>query len=148
MHLANRGRVAALRIIRSAITSVSASATQRVREGTCCEPLEARTLLASWTALTSSPGSSIGTMELLTDGTVMAQRAGVSNQWVKLTPDANGNYATGTWSALASMSLQRLYTATNVMQDGRVYELGGEYSGAAGTANWTNTAEIYNPVTN
>jgi hypothetical protein len=37
-------------------------------------------------------------MELLSDGTVMAQRSGVSNQWVKLTPDASGNYATGTWS--------------------------------------------------
>src|SRR3954465_11737759 len=105
MHLANRLRAPAARAARSLLSSL------RNREGLVCEQLETRTLLSSWTALTNSAGSAIGTMELLTDGTVMAQRAGVSNQWVKLTPDALGNYATGAWSALASMSLQRLYTA-------------------------------------
>jgi hypothetical protein len=142
MHFTNRRRAAARR---HALRSFYP--TSRNCEGLCCEQLEQRRLLASWIPVAPAPAG-IGSMVLLTDGTVMAQRAGVTNQWYRLTADASGNYNTGTWSNLANMSLQRLYTATNVLQDGRVYELGGEYSGPNGTANWTNTAEIYNPVTN
>jgi uncharacterized repeat protein (TIGR01451 family) len=113
------------------------------------EPLEMRALLAgTWTALANGAPNSIGTMELLTNGTVMAQGAGVSNNWYSLTPDSTGSYVNGTWSSLANMSLQRLYTATNVLKDGRVFELGGEYSGPNGTNNWINSGEIYNPVSN
>src|SRR5438067_714934 len=82
------------------------------------ESLESRALLAgTWTALVHGAPASIGTMELLSDGTVMAQGGGVSKNWYKLTPDATGSYVNGTWSNLASMSLQRLYTATNVLKD-------------------------------
>jgi uncharacterized repeat protein (TIGR01451 family) len=91
--------------------------------------------------------NSIGTMELLSDGSVMAQ-AGGTNTWYKLTPDAGGSYVNGAWSQIANMNLGRLYYATNVLQDGRVFVLGGEYSGPNLTANWTNAAEIYDPVTN
>jgi uncharacterized repeat protein (TIGR01451 family) len=89
-------------------------------------------------------------MELLSDGTVMASGAGggASKDWYRLTPDASGSYVNGTWSSLASMSLERLYMATNVLQDGRVFALGGEYTGPNSTANWTNTGEIYDPITN
>ena len=88
-------------------------------------------------------------MLLATDGSIMAEGPGVSNQWFKLTPGTNGGYAsTGTWSNLASMSLQRLYFGSNVLKDGRVLVVGGEYSGPSGTSNWTNTGEIYNPVAN
>ena len=113
------------------------------------ETLEKRTLLSgTWSALNQGAPASIGTMELLSDGTVMAQGDGVSNAWYKLTPDSTGSYVNGTWSTLASMNLQRLYTATNVLTDGRVFELGGEYSGPNGQSNWTNTGEIYDPVAN
>ena len=114
------------------------------------ETLEARQLLAggTWSQLTNLAPAGLGTMTLLTDGAVMVQGGGVSKNWYKLTPDSTGNYQNGTWSTLASMSLERLYTATNVMKDGRVFVLGGEYSGPSGTANWTNTGEIYNPTTN
>ena len=46
------------------------------------EYLEERTLLAAgaWSTLTNSAPSSIGTMLLLTDGSVMAQGAGQSSQ--------------------------------------------------------------------
>lgn len=118
------------------------------------EPLEDRLVLTTpgtWTPLTNlSPFASngIGTMELLSDGTIMAQGGGVSNTWYKLKPDINGSYVNGTWSAMASMGLERLYTATNILQDGRVFVLGGEYSGPAGNATWINSGEVYNPQTN
>jgi hypothetical protein len=78
----------------------------------------------------------------------MAQQAGVTKNWYKLTPDSNGSYVNGSWSALSSMSLERLYYSSHVLQDGRVWVCGGEYSGPSGDANWTNAAEIYNPQTN
>ncbi len=114
------------------------------------EALEGRQLLTggTWTSLTNFAPSSTGTMTLLTDGSVMVQGGGVSKSWYKLTPDSTGNYQNGTWSTLAQSSLERLYTATNVLKDGRVFVLGGEYSGPSGTANWINSGEIYNPATN
>jgi hypothetical protein len=95
----------------------------------------------------------VGTMMLLSDGTVMAVDGNLSapasrNRWFKLTPGASGSYANGTWSSLPSMGLQRLYFGSNVLPDGRVFVQGGEYSGPSGAQNFTNTGEIYNPVTN
>jgi hypothetical protein len=75
--------------------------------------LAASSQAASWTALTNLMpfGTFPGTMLLLTDGTVMVHNAasGSNDGWLKLTPDANGSYINGTWSTLASMSIQRLY---------------------------------------
>jgi hypothetical protein len=48
------------------------------------ERLESRLLLYSWTPLSNLAPAGIGTMILLGDGTVMAQRAGITNQWYKL----------------------------------------------------------------
>jgi hypothetical protein len=119
------------------------------------ELLEDRNLLsATWTPLTNQfpdPGGT-GTMMLLSNGTVMVQDNGFNaaqyNQWFALTPDASGNYANGTWSQLASMSTQRLYFASNVLPSGKVFVLGGEYSGPNLVQNITNTGEIYDPVHN
>jgi hypothetical protein len=127
---------------------------RRAPERPRLEQLETRFLPAgTWAAVTNLAPGPIGTMMLLPDGTVMAQNGDLStpanrNQWYKLTPNASGSYAAGTWSNLASMNLQRLYYGSNVLPDGRVFVVGGEYSGSAGTQNWTNTGEIYNPVTN
>jgi hypothetical protein len=120
------------------------------------ETLEARDLLiGSWTAVANLAPGPIGTMILLSDGTIMAQNGDLDsnhtanrNQWYKLTPNASGSYANGTWSNLASMNVQRLYYGSNVLPDGRVFVLGGEFSGPPGTQNETNTGEIYNAVTN
>jgi hypothetical protein len=104
-----------------------------------------------WTQLTNpNPSSETGTMLLLTDGTVIVSAAGgnVSRAWTKLTPDASGNYVHGTWSSIASMGTERLYVGSNVLPSGKVFVLGGEYSGAAGNQNITNTGEIYDPVSN
>src|SRR6516225_9009518 len=79
------------------------------------EQLETRFLPAgTWSAVTNLAPGPIGTMMLLPDGTVMAQNGDLGtpadrNRWYKLTPNASGSYAAGTWSNLASMSLPRLY---------------------------------------
>jgi autotransporter-associated beta strand protein len=113
------------------------------------EPLEARYLPAGfWTPLAHTAPVNIGPMILLSDGTVMAQERGCSDNWYRLTPDASGSYINGTWSQLASMGLQRLYYASNVLPSGNVFVQGGEYSGSQGQLNLTNAGEIYNPVTN
>jgi uncharacterized repeat protein (TIGR01451 family) len=110
------------------------------------ETLEPRlALTGTWTALAHAAPNGIGTMELLSDGTVIGTQG---KNWYKLAPDSSGSYVNGTWSTMASMSLERLYDATNVLKDGRVLVVGGEYSGPNLTSNDTNTGEIYNPVTN
>src|SRR4029077_11301185 len=100
---------------------------------------------STWTPLGHAAPGGIGTMELLTDGTVMALSGG---NYYKLTPDSTGSYVNGTWWQLGSPSPQRLYDDTNVLPDGRVFVLGGEYSGPNNTANWVSSGEIYNSVTN
>ena len=115
---------------------IRASRTTRLM---AIEPLEERVVMASnWTQLTNAPPSAVGTMMLLTDGTVIAESyvgaRGVSNLWYKLTPDTNGSYVNGTWSSIATMGLQRLYFGSNMLQNGNVFVVGGEYSGATGAA--------------
>jgi hypothetical protein len=102
----------------------------------------------TWTALTNLAPDFVGTMLSLTDGTVMAQGYDPYNGWMRLTPDARGSYVNGTWSNLALMSTQRLYFASNILQNGNVWVLGGEYANNPLTAVWTNTGEMYEPLTN
>ena len=102
----------------------------------------------TWTQMTNLPPTGLGTMMLLSDGRVMAQGGGTTNSWFQLVPNASGSYASGTWSTLASMGTQRLYFGSNVLPSGKVFVVGGEYSGPKGTNNWTNTGEIYDPVAN
>ncbi len=109
-------------------------------------------LTGTWTPLTNVmptniSGGQIDTMELLTDGSVMVEDYN-SQAWEKLTPSASGSYTNGTWSTLASMSTERVYTETSmVLPDGRFLYVGGKYSGPSYTQNYINTGEIYNPVT-
>ncbi len=100
--------------------------------------------------LTHLVPAGIGTMELLSDGTVMASASvGPSSAaWYKLTPDASGSYVNGTWTQLASMSVNRLFFASNVLPDGRVLVLGGKYINDVGNSPLDNTGEIYDPVSN
>jgi hypothetical protein len=102
---------------------------------------------ASWTPLTNAPPAlSVIDMMLLTDGTVFVQSGDNLQDWFKLTPDAHGSYANGTWTSLAPMSIPRLYFTSDVLQDGRVWLLGGEYTGPYLDPNWGSSAEIYDPV--
>ena len=96
----------------------------------------------TWTATTSS-GGTLETALLLTDGTVIAHTYGTYNTWFKLTPDAHGNYANGTWTQIASNAVGRQYGQTAVLRDGRVFYGGGE--NLQGTTDH-NSCEIYDPL--
>jgi len=110
----------------------------------------APTFGGSWTALPAAPSSGLSNPLLLTDGTVIVH-VSQSETWYKLTPDANGNYATGTWSQIASLpsGYGPLYFASAVLPDGRVIMEGGEYNESCpGTETWTSLGAIYDPVAN
>jgi hypothetical protein len=129
--------------------SARSSQARRNRRKTILEleSLETRDLPAgSWTSLASFPPEDFGLMLLLTDGTVMAQGSGVSKHWFKLTPDSAGSYINGTWSQLASMSLERLYGGTAVLPSGKVLYVGGEYTGSPYVLTETTSGEIYDPA--
>ena len=102
----------------------------------------------TWAKVARAPAG-LGNPLLLTDGSVMVAAAGTP-AWYKLTPDSHGNYATGTWTQLASLPVINkvqyapLYHASAVLPDGRVIIMGGEYNGPK--AVWTNLGAIYDPV--
>jgi hypothetical protein len=128
----------------------SQQAARRAPTRPWLEELETRLVPAgSWTSFVHQAPAGLGTMFAMPDGSIMAQQAGVSNQWFKLTPGPQGDPATyGTWSSLASMGRQRLYFGSNILHDGRVFVMGGEYSGSSGSQDDTNTGEIYDTSTN
>ena len=102
-------------------------------------------MAGSWATLTNAPPAQVATTFLLTDGTVLAQ--GVStDHWYRLTPDASGSYANGTWATMADSVHAPLYYASGILRDGRLIVVGGEYD--AGAAVWLLNAEMYNPVAN
>jgi hypothetical protein len=103
---------------------------------------------ATWTKLTNAAPFPIQIMVQMTDGTILAQNYNDSQTWMKFTPDATGNYVNGTWTVLGKSLLPRLYFASQVLQDGRYWLAGGEYTGPGLLANWGNSAEIYDPVAN
>jgi len=82
-----------------------------------------------------------------TDGSILVQ-AYDGQTWMKLTPDDNGSYINGTWTTLAAEPVARLYFASQIMPDGRLFVAGGEYSGPGLLPNWSNTGEIYDPLAN
>jgi hypothetical protein len=108
-----------------------------------------RSAAASWTKLTNLAPQSAGMMMQLTDGTIMIQ-AGTSQFWMRLTPDSKGSYVNGIWTAnpISPMSFTRLYFASQVLPDGRVWVLGGEYTGPYLDSNDAPSGEIWDPVAN
>src|ERR1700674_4486187 len=72
----------------------------------CLEQLEDRLAPAgTWTHIATP--ADLGTMFLLSNGTVMAQKSDVSSTWYHLTPDSTGSYDNGHWTTLPFMSIQR-----------------------------------------
>ena len=82
----------------------------------------------------------------LTDGSVLIENGSNLKTWFRLRPDPSGNYANGAFTTTAAMSTGRLYFGSEVLPDGRLWVLGGEYTGPSAFANWSNTGEIYDPV--
>lgn len=102
---------------------------------------------ATWTKMLNvmPGGNTVQLMVQMTDGSILVQ--GYNGfTWMKLTPDATGNYINGTWSTLAQGPTPRIYFASQVLPDGRFWLVGGEYTGPGLLANWSNTGEIYDPV--
>lgn len=102
-----------------------------------------------WTELSAtSPFTQGADSEMLmTDGTVLV-RDYCTSSWFRLTPDKNGNYQTGTWSAAASLpsSYGPLYFASAILADGKLIMNGGEYNFCQGDE--TPLGAIYDPVAN
>jgi len=89
-------------------------------------------------------------MLLLTDGSVLLHNGYVTSvdqasHWARLTPDAHGHYATGTWSGPFDMGTARQWFASGVTRKGHVFVIGGEASSAGRD---TPTGEIFHPLTN
>lgn len=105
---------------------------------------------SGWQQLTNQAPSGPAGIQLMiqgTDGSILVQ-AYDGQTWMKLTPDNKGSYLNGTWTTLAPEPVARLYFASQIMPDGRLFVAGGEYSGPALQPNWSNTGEIYDPLAN
>jgi hypothetical protein len=103
-----------------------------------------------WQPLTNQAPSGPNGIQIMmqaTDGSILVQ-AYDGQTWMKLTPDDRGSYLNGTWTVLASEPIARLYFASQIMPDGRLFVAGGEYSGPGLLPNWSNTGEIYDPLSN
>src|SRR5580658_6334581 len=101
----------------------------------------------TWTPLTHLAPTNIDLMLLLPDGTVLAADGYtdgyvVGTNWYRLTPDAKGSYINGTWTTVAAMHDSRLYDATDVLTNGRIFAAGGYFGSGGGSA------EIYDPLLN
>lgn len=100
-------------------------------------------------------------MLLLGDASVLVHQRH-EKYWIRLTPDDQGRYESGTWSAKLPMLNQRAAFASGILRDGRVFVIGGEYSddyshnrpdgsdgsGYGGPGNMTPLGEIFDPLTN
>ena len=76
----------------------------------------------------------------------MALEYGGTNCY-RLTPDIHGSYVNGNWTVLRPMNDFRLYFASQVLRDGRVFVAGGEYDDPVTDAG-SRSAEVYDPVGN
>ena len=102
----------------------------------------------NWQLLnTPAPTPFLDVMLLMPDASVMILSANDNQTWVRLTPDIHGSYVNGTWSTVGLMKIPRLYFASQVLQDGRVWISGGEYTGPYYDPNITGSSEIFDPST-
>jgi hypothetical protein len=102
----------------------------------------------TWTAAPLNNGGNAFGMWMLTDGRVLSHGTAL-NRWVVLTPDKTGNYAKGTWTAVASSVHARGGAQQHMLKDGRFFQAGGEFiDGPACTTALCPTTEIYDPVAN
>jgi hypothetical protein len=101
--------------------------------------------MARWQYFDAPPGVNADTMLLLTDGSVLVHDAKRRSDWYRLTPDEAGRYRTGRWSRALPMATGRLYFATGVLADGRVYAVGGEAATGFEPDDTCALGEIFDP---
>lgn len=109
-----------------------------------------RTQSGTWSEVTPFIGAngSPETSLLMLNGTVITHD--VCGQWYRLTPDANGQYATGTWSAIGKLpnGYTPLYFASAVLGNGDVIMNGGEYNTSGCQDDHTTLGAYYNAAKN
>src|SRR5579864_2126566 len=105
-----------------------------------------QTVSGTWTRLANPPPHGAMACLLLTDASVVCKP--YSGTFDRLTPDAFGQYVTGTWSSTATMpaGYDPDWFASAVLPDGRLLVEGGEVNQAV--TNETNLGAIYDPVAN
>jgi hypothetical protein len=124
--------------------------TLRRRARPVVDILEGRQLLSgTWSPVTTASGEPppfLQNVILLSDGSVLAQTGfdKATNTWIRFT--ISGAFARV--SSVPNSNLQREDFSADVLTDGRVLVLGGEYSGPNNDLNDTNTGEVYDPVAN
>jgi flagellar hook assembly protein FlgD len=107
-----------------------------------------------WQPVTKVPNIQAGAVALLTDGRVLVHdesgNPGTFGNWWTLTPDINGNYASGKWTKVATMpsGYGPTYFGSVVLPDGRYIVEGGEYNDGCQGGCWVNLGAIYDPVKN
>jgi len=112
-------------------------------------------------ALSHQPPVGVYLAMLLTDGTVMVQAnpatgpGSSAGDFYRLTPDASGSYAAGTWTHLAAppTGYAPYASAEAVLADGRVLFVGGEYNQDKygepfDPVGLTNMSAVFDPVAN
>lgn len=88
---------------------------------------------------------------LMTDGSILTQGSSDASDWYKYVPDAKGDYSDGTWSQQATLpsGYSPSAFASDVLADGRLLILGGEYNSPGNyDLQLTNLGAIYDPVKN
>jgi hypothetical protein len=108
--------------------------------------MRARSIAGGWTKISSIPAFPSGpqTEMLMSDGTVLVFDE-CSSSVYQLTPDSNGNYATGSWSSAPSLpsGYAPLYFASAVLPSGDLFVMGGEYNFCDGAES--NLGALYDP---
>jgi hypothetical protein len=104
------------------------------------QPPPAPPPLSSWKQISTSTWPVDANWVVMVDGTVLGLASG--GGVYALAPGADGTFEASSWTTLASMHDSRLYYGTQVLPDGRVMVVGGEY----GTGN--GKGEVYDPVAN
>lgn len=103
-----------------------------------------------WTKVVATPQSGIGHIQLLTDGSVLAinSACNTTGNWYRLVPDSTGSYVNGKWVSAGTLptGYNPLYFASQVLPNGQVVVMGGEYNGCS--AVWTTLGSLYNPKAN
>ncbi len=118
--------------------------------GTAQEPFTA----GQWTALKNAPPTVVGHIQMLTDGSVLALNAtcGAVGSWYRLVPDSTGSYENGTWVSGGTLPVgyNPLYFASQVLPNGNLVVIGGEYNGSSTGCQGVETTlgALYNARTN